>query len=134
MLANAMALRPQGVTGSEIVIACGAPQLNRMRGLVSDGVFKREPHDPRNGHTVYKMVLTPKGEKAVAKAESAPAPDTGDAKVKPAKVTKAKRKPRKAPATPAGDSPVPLTAAQAEAVTVPAGDAPQAEANTAPVA
>ena len=103
-LANAMALRPQGVTGSEIVIACGAPQLNRMRGLISDGLVKRVPHTARNGHTVYKLELTPKGAKRVTVTEArvATAAAAGDAQQadKPAKPAKAKRvrKPAK-PAT-----------------------------------
>src|SRR6478735_9129383 len=54
-LANAMALRPEGVTGSEIVIACGAAQLDKMRGFIADGLLKREAVPPRNGHTVYKL-------------------------------------------------------------------------------
>lgn len=128
-LANALALRPQGVTGSEIIIACGAPQLNRMRGLVADGVFKREPHEPRGGHTVYKMVLTPKGEKAVAKADAKPVADTTGEAVKPAKPAKVKapRKPRAA--KPAAVTEVPAVQAPASdaAVNVPTGDAPQAD-------
>ena len=105
-LANAMALRPQGVTGSEIVIACGAPQLNRMRGLIADGVVKREAVAPRNGHTVYKLSLTPKGQARVAKAEAAPKPDTEVATPAKAPKVKAKRtrKAKPAPAaTPAVD-------------------------------
>jgi hypothetical protein len=92
-LACSMALRPEGVTGSEIVIACGAPQLNKMRGFIADALTKREAVPPRNGHTVYKLTLTAKGAArikgkadAVAKAE------------KPAKV-KAAPKPRKPKAT-----------------------------------
>jgi len=80
-LANALAMRPEGVTGSEIVIACGAPQLNKMRGFITDGLVKREALPPRGGHTVYKITLTAKGTarinnlskaetKAVVKAEA----------------------------------------------------------------
>lgn len=84
-LANALAMRPEGVTGSEIVIACGAPQLNKMRGFITDNLLKREAVPPRNGHTVYKLTLTAKGaarikgkaakatvEKPVAKAKPSP--------------------------------------------------------------
>ena len=61
-LANAMSLRDCGVTGSQIVIACGAPQLNKMRGFVTDGLLKREATPKTDaGHTVYKMTLTAKG-------------------------------------------------------------------------
>jgi len=61
-LANAMSLREKGVTGAQIVMATGAPQLNKMRGFVQDGLLKREamPADAK-GHTVYKMTLTAKG-------------------------------------------------------------------------
>jgi len=121
-LANAMALRPQGVTGSEIVIACGAPQLNRMRGLISDGLVKREPHAARNGHTVYKTVLTPKGVKRVAAgdAKAATAAQAGDVPGDAAGKPKAKRvrKPAKPAATPT--APVPTS----EAPAAQAGDAP----------
>jgi hypothetical protein len=87
-LANAMAMRPEGVTGSEIIIACGAPQLNKMRGFITDGLLKREAVPPRNGHTVYKLTLTAKGAARIkGKAEKAD---------KPAKVAKPKavRKPK----------------------------------------
>ena len=68
VLASAMATRDCGVTGAQIVIACGAPQLNKMRGLVTDGLFKREAM-PANaaGHTVYKLTLTAKGKGKVDK-------------------------------------------------------------------
>ena len=84
-LANAMALRPQGVTGSEIVIACGAPQLNKMRDFVTDGFLKREAVPPRNGHTVYKTTLTAKGASRIKAATTKEAP-------KPVKAKKAKVK------------------------------------------
>ena len=64
--AGAMALRELGVTGSEIVIACGAPQLNKMRGFIADALVKRVPLGKRNGNDIYKLVLTPKGEKRIA--------------------------------------------------------------------
>lgn len=81
-LANAMALRPNGVTGSEIVIACGAPQLNKMRGFVTDGLLKREAVPPRNGHTVYKMTLTAKGATRIKGAEKEKAPKAKKARTK----------------------------------------------------
>ena len=67
-LANALAMRPEGVTGSEIVIACGAPQLNKMRGFITDGLVKREALPPRGGHTVYKITLTSKGQQRINKS------------------------------------------------------------------
>jgi hypothetical protein len=87
-LAGAMALRPDGVTGSEIVIACGAPQLNKMRGLIADAFVKRLPDGgSRNGHQVYKLVLTPKGLKRVetntAKAAALEAAGKATSEAKP---------------------------------------------------
>jgi len=84
-LANAMALRATGVTGSEIVMACGAPQLNKMRGFITDGLLKREALPPRNGHTVYKVTLTAKGANRIKAAAVKEAP-------KPVKAKKAKAK------------------------------------------
>jgi len=90
-LANAMALRATGVTGSEIVMACGAPQLNKMRGFITDGLLKREALPPRNGHTVYKVTLTAKGANRIKAAAVKEAP-------KPVKVKKPKaKKPVEAP-------------------------------------
>ena len=84
VLACAMALRPCGVTGAQIVIACGAPQLNRMRGLISDGLVKRLPTPADGkGHTVYRLELTTKGQNRIKGAAAAEAP----------KVTKAAKKP-----------------------------------------
>lgn len=95
-LACAMSLRADGVTGSQIVIACGAPQLNRMRGLISEGVFKRQPV-AANGqnHTVYKCEVTPKGDAEIKRLEKVAANATAatvPAKPKAAKATKAKVK------------------------------------------
>ena len=81
-LANAMALRPQGVTGSEIVVACGAPQLNKMRGFIADGLLKREAMPPRNGHTVYKLTLTAKGASRTKAKEATTAPKAKKPRVK----------------------------------------------------
>jgi hypothetical protein len=63
--AGAMSLREQGVTGSEIIIACGAQQLSKMRGYVTDGLLKRVFMGKRNGSFIYKHELTPKGLKRV---------------------------------------------------------------------
>jgi hypothetical protein len=88
--AGAMALREQGVTGSEIVIACGAPQLNKMRGFIADALVKRVPLGKRNGNEIYKLVLTPKGEKRIAtqaaieKAADEAGAVTGEGKAKKA--------------------------------------------------
>lgn len=86
-LASAMALRDAGVTGGQIVIACGAPQLNKMRGFVTDGLARFVPTPPSGeGHKVYRLELTAKG-----KAK-------GNATAKVAK-PKAARKPKTKPVT-----------------------------------
>lgn len=73
-LACAMALRPEGVTGSQIIIACGAPQLNKMRGFVTDSLLKRVAVSPAgNGHQVYKLELTAKGKQRIERSEKAEA-------------------------------------------------------------
>ena len=86
-LANAMMLRECGVTGSQIVIACGAPQLNKMRDLIAKGLMKSVPISKNAvGHTVYKLALTARGLAKVAKAVAV----TEAAPVKAAKPRKAK--------------------------------------------
>lgn len=85
-LANAMALRPNGVTGSEIVIVCGAPQLNKMRGFITDGLLKREAVPPRGSHTVYKLTVTAKG---LTRTKATEAKDKPKAKKQRAKKTPA---------------------------------------------
>ncbi len=128
-LANAMALRDKGVTAGQIVIACGAPQLNKMRDLITDAYVKRNMSVPKTpeGHTVYKLELTAKGKAKVertAKAEQAKAAQ-GEAD-KPAKVTKA-AKPRKAKV-----APVTVDATnEAATVTVNVPEADTAQAATA---
>jgi len=96
-LAIAMGLRDCGVTNSQIVIACGAPQLNKMRGFITDAFLKREPVPPSaEGHTVYKLTLTGKGkqrvERAAKAAEKAAEAGAGEAEAKPAKAKKAAAK------------------------------------------
>jgi hypothetical protein len=105
-LANAMAMRDCGVTGAQIVMVCGAPQLNRMRGLIADGHVKREAVSPNElGHAVYKLTLTPKGAKrikgATAAGDKAALNGDGDtAKVdKPKAKRTTPRKPKAAPVT-----------------------------------
>lgn len=99
-LAVAMALRDVGTSGSQIVMACGAPQLNRMRGLIADGHVKRDNGAGRNeqGHTVYRITLTPKGEKRIASNVEREAKAALTGEVKPAKKAKGNgatpRKPR----------------------------------------
>jgi len=89
-LANAMALRDTGVTGAQIVGACGAQQLNKMRGFIADNLLKRvpAPFSPE-GHVVYKCEITAKGLNRIKAAEarlaSAAADATGTAKAKPVK-------------------------------------------------
>lgn len=118
-LANAMALRDGGVTGAQIVMACGAPQLNKMRGFVTDGLMKFEATPPAdNGHKVYKLIVTAKGTARIEKARKAIEAATANAgAVKPAKA------PRKAKAKP---TPAPV---EAQAPVAPAtNEAPQAQA------
>ncbi len=132
-LANAMALRPEGVSGSQIVMATGAPQLNRMRGLIAAGVVKRDMNAPANpqGQSVYKLDLTPKGTKVIERttALADKAALDGGAADKPAKVTKAKKTkaatPRKRKAKVTAEPPVTeQVAANDTAVTT---EAPTAE-------
>lgn len=87
-LACAMSLRADGVTGKQIVIACGAQQLNRMRGLVAEGMFKWHAV-PRNGegHTVYKHTVTPKGDAEIKRIAKVTANATASTKA-PAKAAK----------------------------------------------
>lgn len=133
-LACAMSLRADGVTGSQIVIACGAPQLNRMRGLIAEGVFKRLPAS-NNGqhHTVYKCEVTPKGEAEIKRLEKVAENSAASTKPKAekpkakAKAPKVKAKPvkasRKANAKPAKvDSKIEPVA---EPATAPEEQAPQ---------
>lgn len=102
--ALALALMLQnGVSGAGIVMACGAPQLNKMRDLCTKGYAKRVPAAATaEGHTVYRLELTKKGEAKVAKA------DTEVKAEKPAKV-KAKGAKRKAKVTEAETPVEPVT-------------------------
>lgn len=100
-LAGAMSLRDDGVTNSEIQVACGNPQLNKMRGFVDDALLKRVMVGKRNGRDIYKHVVTPKGlqliarnEARVAKLEAAGQAQPVD---KPAKVKVKKAKGNGAP-------------------------------------
>jgi hypothetical protein len=108
-LASAMALRPEGVTGSQIILATGAPQLNKMRGFITDGVLKRLPAPPSaEGHKVYRLELTAKGKQRIAStaAREAKLNEAGkatDAVEKPAKV---KAKPAKKAASKPAAKPV----------------------------
>jgi hypothetical protein len=100
--AVAMSLRDCGVTGSQIVIACGAPQLNKMRGFVTDALLREVPTALLDGHKVYHNAVTPKGQKRIdamvkaseAKAAQGEAEAVKAPKVK-AKVKKATSKARK---------------------------------------
>lgn len=95
-LALAMAMRTEGVTAGQIVMACGAPQNNHRRDVIAAGWFKRDMNVPANdaGHTVYQIKLTPKGEAEAKKRREALAATAVDGeavtKAKPAKV-KAKK-------------------------------------------
>lgn len=102
-LAIAMALRDTGVSNSQIIQATGNPQLNKMRGLITDAYLKRDMSAPPNdaGHTVYKLAVTKKGEQRIERAtKAAAALEAAGAAVdaKPAKVKAAAKrtsKPRK---------------------------------------
>lgn len=98
-LACAMGLRPEGVTAAQIVIACGAPQLNKMRGFITDALLKRLPVAPtENGHTVYKLEVTAKGKQRIARteAEAAKADAEGEGTAKAPAKAKGKAKAKKA--------------------------------------
>lgn len=103
-LAGAMALRADGVTGAEIVIACTAPQLNKMRGFIADALVRRVHVGKRNNGEVYKLELTPKGLKRIEsavkrEAEMAAAGETAPEKAdKPTGAAKAKKAAKAKPA------------------------------------
>lgn len=130
-LACALSLRDGGVTGSQIVIVCGAPQLNRMRGLIAEGMFKRHAvaADPQ-GHTVYKNSVTPKGEAEIKRLTKVLANATASTKA-PQKVAKAAKRVTKAmndAKAAAGDPVQAAKLAAADAPKVPAAVAtPQAK-------
>lgn len=96
-LALAMAMRGEGVTAGQIVMACGAPQNNHRRDVIAAGWFKRDMNVAPNdaGHTVYQIKLTPKGEAEAKKRREALAATAVDGAAKPAKV-KAKGTAKKA--------------------------------------
>ena len=61
-LALAMALRDVGTTGTQIQLACGAPQNNKRAEMIKGALLKRVMTAPDAlGHTVYKVELTAKG-------------------------------------------------------------------------
>lgn len=127
--AIAMMLRDVGATGSQIVMACGAPQLNKMRDLAADSYVKRVPtaSDDR-GHTVYRLEVTPKGKQRIernvsaqAKADAAGEADTAKPKVaKKPKAKKAKGETKAKPAVKAADAaPQPVIEADGSALNLP---------------
>lgn len=96
-LANAMALRAEGVTNAQIIMACGNPQLNRMRGLIADKLVKRVPTPQTNeGHTVYRLELTAKGNDRIARASKVAAQAEADGKGAADKPAKPAKRPSKA--------------------------------------
>ena len=121
-LAGAMALRENGVTGAEIVMACGNPQLNKMRGFITDALVKRVPMPKRNGHEVYKLVVTPKGLTRIkaSEAKAAKLEAEGNKAEKPVAkaVAKAKGAPKVKRAA-KGAAVETVTSAAPDAVTVP---------------
>ena len=120
-LANALMLRECGVTGGQIVMACGAPQLNKMRDFVAKGLAKRVPiSNSVEGHTVYKLELTAKGLKRI---ETVKALAVKAAEGEPAKPAKAKRK---AKATKVTEAPADIGGVDAERAAMPV-EAPAAD-------
>lgn len=130
-LACAMALRDCGVTAGQIVIACGAPQLNKMRGFITDALLKRLPVPPSTeGHTVYRLELTAKGKQRVERTAKAAAEKTAEGDGAKADKPKAKkaaakgaRKPKGAAKPVEAATPAPVDQAALEAATA---DQPQA--------
>lgn len=123
-LALAMRLREGGMTAGQQAMACGAPQNNFSGDKLKSGYFKRDMSAGTNeaGHTVYRYVLTPKGEAYVAKRQAAEADEAKAGADKPVKgKVKAKaKKPatRKRKADKAGNEPEAVTEAiQGEAAT-----------------
>lgn len=132
-LAIAMGLRDCGVTNGQIIGACGNPQLNKMRGYITDAFLKREAVPPTAlGHTVYKLVLTAKGLQRIkqteARAAKAEANGKGDTEAKPKATVKAKGA-AKAKGKAKGAAKGKATVTAPEAVET----APATEATTAPV-
>lgn len=118
-LANAMFLRDGGATAAQIVMACGAPQLNKMRELVARKLVKRDMNMALTdaGHTVYKITLAAAGEKALAKAAEAA---KADASAKPAKAPRKRKVKADAPQAEA-QQPVAPAPADAEQQPAPQG-------------
>jgi hypothetical protein len=105
-LAIGMSLRDVGVTAGQIQHACGAPQRHRMGGLADDALLKRVPMPKVDGvYTVYKHVVTPKGQQRIDRTVKASelleaaGKAEGEVVVKP-KVKKATSTPRKPKAPP----------------------------------
>src|SRR5678815_5653135 len=72
-------------------MVCGAPQLNRMRGLISGGLFKRAVVAANEqGHTVYKCTVTPKGEAEIKRIAKVMANANATTEAPKAAMTKAK--------------------------------------------
>lgn len=87
-LAAAMALRPTGVTANQIIMACGAQQLNKMRAMVADHLVKwvATPADAAN-HKVYRLELAAKGKTKVEKAAAVAAGETPPKRTRKPKVS-----------------------------------------------
>src|SRR5262249_21186036 len=101
----------------------GAPQLNRMRDLISKGLVKALPTSrTAAGHTVYRIALTAKGEGAVKRHEAAAAKlaaagEVTTAAPKAKAKAKAKAKVTVAPATAPAPAVTPAPANEAPPVT-----------------
>jgi hypothetical protein len=135
-LACAMALRECGVTGAQIIIACGAPQNNKRAGFITDGLLKRIPTSPSaEGHTVYKCELTPKGLKRIETRVKAGAEAEAETVVEPVKAkAKAKAKPKAASKAKGKGKAAEAATVAAEAENAPAVTASPPEATQTPEA
>lgn len=131
-MACAMALRDEGVTAAQIVQVCGAPQLNKMRGFITDGLLKRVPVAPNAlGHSVYKLELTAKGTKRIEGAVKRAADEAAKGEAEPAKPKAVAKGAAKAPKKAAGKGKGKkgTTPAPVETLTSDAGSAPEGAAS-----
>lgn len=114
-LAVAMSLRDEGITAGQMQHACGAPQRNRLTGLIDDAYLKRVAMPKVEGiHTVYKTTVTPKGLKRIEatakRAADLDAAGKADGDKPAVKRVKANSKPRRpVKATVPAETPAPDT-------------------------
>jgi hypothetical protein len=91
-LALAMCMRDEGATGGQIYSVCSAPQNNHRRGLIEAAYMKRVAMPKTvEGHTVYKIEVTPKGKQAMARVAAKAEKLASEQAVKPADKPKVKK-------------------------------------------